>query len=536
MPESPQQSTASSNAQIALQVLLGERERRQRQAKERQDLSNRLDEIRENCKRLHGFVRESWHVLEPRTEFKDNWHLGAICEHLEAVTRKEITGMLAINMPPGMMKSLTVSVLFNPYEWGPAGLPGLRYLTTAYREELANRDSRKSRNLIKSEWYQTLWPSVKLIRDGDKDFENNFYGRRVAMPFMSLTGDRGNRVIVDDPHSLKQAESEKERPATVQLFRESVPSRINDPINDAIIIMMQRMHPEDVCGIIDELDLPCVKLILPMEYVRSLSVKTPWFEDPRTEEGELLHPDRMPRDKLEREKITLGPHAYDTQYQQMPRARAGSYFFSGENFLLSDGDGGLVPAPDPVHSSVVFAVMDTASKTGKENDGSGVVYYCYVEHPKPKILVLDWEYMQVTADLLITWLPSVLQRCEDFAATCGAINGSSGAYVEDKDSGVVLLQQAIKLGLLVQAIPPEITALGKDGRALSVSGYVYDGQCTFTERAYLKTSIYKGRSKNHLFDQATTFRMAHGTPSDDDELFDCICYGNALAFGDWKGM
>lgn len=501
-----------------------------RTEKARRDLANRFDEIRANCKTLHGFIRESWHVLEPRTEFKDNWHLGAICEHLEAVTRREITGMLAINQPPGTMKSLTVSVLYNAWEWGPAGLPALRYLTTAYREDLAVRDSRKTLALLKSEWYRTLWPEVKLIRDGDYEFENSFYGRRVSMPFMSLTGDRGNRVIIDDPHSVKQAESEKNRPATVQLFRESVPSRINDPILDAIILMMQRMHPDDVCGIIEELGLPCVKLILPMEYVRSLSVKTPWFTDPRTEEGELLHPERHPADKLARDKIILGAHAYDTQFQQQPRARAGSYYFADENFLLRTEDGGLKPADVPTSCDAVFAVLDTASKAGKQNDGTGCKYYALQMYPKPRAYVLDWEYFQTNAATLIHWLPSVLSRCEQLAVQCGARGGSVGAWVEDKDSGVVLIQQAQEQGLAVHAIPSELTALGKDGRALTVSGYIYNNQVVYTEPAYLKTVVYKGRSKNHSFDQATHYRMSFGTPNDEDELFDCLCYGAALAF------
>lgn len=520
---------------LGIQKIRAELARRESARKERDDLANRLDEIRENCKTFHGFMRESWHVLEPTTQFKDNWHLGAICDHLEAVHRKDITGLLVVNQPPGTMKSLTVSVLFNAWEWGPGGSPGLRYLTASYREDLTIRDSRKSRNLIKSEWYQTLWPNVKLIRSGDSEFENNYFGRRKAIPFMSLTGDRGNRVIIDDPHSLKQAESEVERPGTVQLFREMVPSRINDPLTDVIVVMMQRVHPEDICGTIEELNLPAVKLILPMEYVRSLSVKTPWFEDPRTEEGELLHPDRYPRDKVEKDKITFGAHAYDTQYQQQPRARDGSYYFSKANILVEQPDKTFAPVQGTPRVDAVYAVIDSASKVGAKRDGTGVMYFGFIQYPKKMLYVLDWDLQQMNAAVLEVWLPNVLKRCEELAVIHRARAGSQGAKIEDKDSGIVLLQKATEKRLLASAIPSAFTALGKEGRAVSVSGYVYNGLVKFTQAAYDKVVVYKGRSKNHAVDQITTFRMGHGTPLDEDELFDCFCYGAGLAYGDYKG-
>lgn len=521
--------------QRGIAIIEAEIARRARARKEREDLANRLDEIRENCKSLHGFMREAWHVLEPRADFKDNWHLGAICEHLEAVHRKEITGLLVINQPPGTMKSMTVSVLFNPWEWGPADTPGLRYLTASYRQDLTIRDSRKSRDLIQSEWYRTLWPKVQLTMRGDSEFQNTYFGRRKAVPFMSLTGDRGNRVIIDDPHSIDQAESEVERPETVRIFRESVPSRINDPMHDTIIVMMQRMHPEDVCGTIDELQLPAVKLILPMEYVRSLMVKTPWFTDPRKVDGELLHPERYPREQIEKDKKTLGAHAYDTQFQQQPRARDGAYFFSRSHLLVRGADGSEAPA-QPKQVDAVFAIMDTASKKGAKRDGTGAGYVGFCQFPKPHAFILDWDIMQIEAAMLDQWLPSVLKRCEELAREYKARAGSQGAWVEDKDSGVALIQAAQKKGLPVKAIPSELTALGKEGRALSVSGYANNDLMKLTQHAFDKVVVYKGRSRNHFIDQVTTFRMGHGTPLDEDELFDIWCYALALCFGDEKGL
>lgn len=519
--------------QLALELIRSEQKRRKEVRLQQQRTLERLQEIRETCKTLHGFIRESWHVLEPGTEFKDNWHLGALAEHLEAVHNKQIT-RLQINQPPGTMKSLISSVMFEAWEWGPGARPNMRYLTTSYQEGYARRDSRKHRDLVQSEWYQMLWPDVKLTRDNEMDFENNFRGGRRAVAFASLTAGRGNRLIIDDPHSTEQVESVSEIQRASRIFRESATSRLNDPETDAIIVIMHRLHPEDVCGIIDQLGLPYVKLVLPMEYVRSTTVQTPWFTDPRKEDGELLFPSRLSRERLEQNKIELGPHAYDTQYQQMPRAREGSYFFSVENLLIKEGEK-LYPKPMPKSCDAVYAVIDTATKIGRGRDGTGVTYWAYTKHPEPSLCVIDWDVQQIEASLLEVWLPTVLKRCEQLATMCAARMGTLGAWIEDKDSGQILLQQALRRGLNVHAIESKLTSAGKEGRAISVSGYVYRGLVKVCAPAYEKTMVYKGRSKNHLVDQLTTFRMGIGTPADEDELFDTFCYGVAITLGNDEG-
>lgn len=292
---------------------------------ERKRISRDADIIRENCRKLRGFIKEGWAVLEPTTRYIDNWHIGAISEHLEAISNKQIT-RLQINEPPGCMKSLVASVMWQAWEWGPRDLPGLRYLTTSYTETYARRDSRKSRDLILSEWYQALWPQVKLVRDNETDFENTMKGARRAMPFASLTAGRGNRVIIDDPHSTEGVESETDRNKAVRIFRESVTSRLNDPITDAIMVIMHRLHNNDVCGEIERLGLDYVKLVLPMEYDPKTVIVTKYFTDPRRAYGELLCPERLPREIIDQNKIELGSHAYACQYQQTPSSRQGGMF------------------------------------------------------------------------------------------------------------------------------------------------------------------------------------------------------------------
>jgi predicted phage terminase large subunit-like protein len=182
------------------------------------------------------------------------------------------------------------------------------------------------RDLVQSEWYRTLWPHVVLMRDNEIDFENTARGGRRAMPFASLTSGRGNRVVLDDPHSTEQVESEAERERATRLFRESVTSRLNDPVKDAILVIMHRLHPQDVCGTIERLGLDYVKLVLPMEYEPSSVVTTRFYDDPRRYAGELLCPERIPRETVDKNKTELGSHAFATQYQQHPSAREGGMF------------------------------------------------------------------------------------------------------------------------------------------------------------------------------------------------------------------
>lgn len=227
------------------------------------------------------------------------------------------------------MKSLVVSVFWPAWEWGPFARPDLRYLTTSYAEANVIRDNTKMRRLVESEWYRTLWPCVQLAKDQNAKtkFENTKTGFREGRPFVSLTGGRGDREIIDDPHSTETAESEAERENASRIFRESVPLRINDAMKSAIIVIMQRLHERDVCGIIEQLGLPYEKLILPMEFEPDRRCVTSiGFNDPRTKEGELLFPERFPREAIERDKIPLGSYGVAGQFQQRPAPREGGNF------------------------------------------------------------------------------------------------------------------------------------------------------------------------------------------------------------------
>jgi predicted phage terminase large subunit-like protein len=281
------------------------------------------DKIRRKCSTLSGFINEAWPILEPEARYIPSWHVDAIAEHLTAVSRGQITRLL-MNFPPGSMKSLTTSVTWQAFEWGPLARRSMRYICTAFNELPVKRDSRKTRDLILSEWYQTLWPEVKLVRSGELSFANSDTGSREAIPFVSLTSQRGDRLILDDPHSTKTAESDLMREETTRLFREGALNRLNDQKRSAIVIMMQRMHARDISGVIEDLQMDFCKLVLPMRFeAERRCVTVIGFKDPREHDGELLCPARFDEEtcvKLEKE---AGAYAWAGQYQQRPAPREG---------------------------------------------------------------------------------------------------------------------------------------------------------------------------------------------------------------------
>lgn len=273
-------------------------------------------------------MREAWHVLEPNTPLVWGWHLDVLCDHLERVSRGEITRLL-INIPPGTMKSLLVSVFWPAWEWGPFGKPSLTYLTTAYKDEISTRDTRKMRDLVLSDWYQQLWPHVVMTRTAETSFANGARGSRESMAFKNLTGGRADRVIIDDPHSTESVESDLELARAIRIFRESVPSRINDPRTSAIVVIMQRLNAGDVSGVILKLRLDYVHLNLAMEFEADAASAS----DPRTHDGELLFPEKFPPLWIAQQKEILGPYAWAGQYQQRPVPRSGG-MFKRENFRV----------------------------------------------------------------------------------------------------------------------------------------------------------------------------------------------------------
>lgn len=287
-------------------------------------------------KSLRRYIEVMWPVLEPGRPFVGGRAVDAICEHLEAVTRGQILKLL-INVPPGCMKSLTTNVFWPSWEWGPRNRPDLRFVSASYSADLTLRDNRRCRQLIADEKYQRHWGDrVKIVSDQDAKgkFENSQRGWKLATSVGGLgTGERGDRFIVDDPHNIKDAESERIRESTLQWFTEVVPSRVNNPQTAAFIVIMQRVHERDVSGLILAHELGYEYLNLPMEYEDDHPYpcrNSIGFKDWRSTPGELLWPERFSADDVDTLKKQLrswgGGYAEAGQLQQRPAPRGGGMF------------------------------------------------------------------------------------------------------------------------------------------------------------------------------------------------------------------
>lgn len=282
---------------------------------------------RELCRRsLIDYVQAAWEEVHPN-DFHRNWHVDAIVEHLEACYRGEIR-RLVMNVPPRMAKSTITSVMFPTWVWTKD--PGARFLCSAYSNSLASRDGRRSRDVIRSRWYQARWGEdwqMQADQDVKSYYVNTEGGHRVSIPAGTGTGEGGDYVIVDDPHDVQEAESPTERRSTIRWWRESMPSRVEDPKETVWIIIAQRVHRDDLSAWAINSGLYEV-LSLPMEYGEGPSQMT-WegadLTDPRTEEGALIDPERYPREEVEALKTSLGKVAASAQLNQNPRKRSGDF-------------------------------------------------------------------------------------------------------------------------------------------------------------------------------------------------------------------
>jgi predicted phage terminase large subunit-like protein len=353
---------------------------------------------------MHDFVREFWPVVEPVTPFKDNWHIGCMCEHLDAVSMGQIKN-LVFNVPPGCMKSLTVSVMFPAKEW--THNPEYRYLAGTYADELSMRDLMKMRDIVKSQQYQERWPlPFRSDQDTKHKIENVKTGWRIASTIGGglSTGEHPHRKLIDDPHNVLQSLSKEKRAAAVDWFTLAMGAR-GLALDPATILTMQRLHEEDLSGYIrDKLGDRFVFVVLPMRYeppawvevdgkkalkprMERTPIKTPvypnGFQDPRTRPGQLLWPELFPKDKVAGAEHLLrskhGEFAVAGQMQQRPVPKTGG-LIKREWFDVVAG----IPKDE-----VIIARVRGWDSAATEGDGDWTVGvklalaksgYVYVEH------------------------------------------------------------------------------------------------------------------------------------------------------------
>lgn len=346
--------------------------------KELEELEKEL-ELRDMGTNLKQFIPNAWKLVEPST-FVPNWHVDAICEHLEAISAGDIQDLL-ITMPPRHSKSLIVSVMWPVWEW--ITIPQNRWVFASYAFSLSVRDSVKRRKIILSPWYQRNWSDKFSLIDSQNTkirYENDKHGFQLASSVGgSNTGEGGERIVADDPHNIKKSESSDVREDTVNWWNIVMSTRRNDE-KSARVVVQQRTHEGDVAGDIIERG-GYVHLNLPTEYGFSGTTRcfTSWtekatgklhtWEDPRTKQGELLNPLRFDQKANDLAKLTLGDYQYAAQHGQNPTPPTGSIIQAA--WLRYYGGPGQPPMPDWTESTHPFTPLlslDCAFKEHKDTD------------------------------------------------------------------------------------------------------------------------------------------------------------------------
>jgi predicted phage terminase large subunit-like protein len=377
------------------------------------------------------FVKRAWpHIIPDRLIW--NWHMDAICDHMQALARGDIpSNRLLINVPPGASKSTLVGVMYSAWLWGPVGQPWHRYIGAAHEQGLAVRDNRITRELVTSEWYQNLWP-IRLQGDQNEKlyFENEKRGFRQACAVASMTGRRGHTIGLDDPLSPEKAHSDAARETALRVLSETIPTRLNDPATSAIVIVMQRLHERDPSGYVLAENLGYEHLLIPMEFEPARRVHTCMgWTDPRHDEGELMFPERFPPAVIERDRKALGAYAWAGQMQQRPAPAGGG--------ILKNDWWQYYTEPPPLEYRAMYA--DTAQKTGTQNDYT--VLQCWGRSKLGQAVLLDqirgkWE------------APELLVQARAFWAKHRVGSAPLRAFkVEDKVSGTGLIQTLKREGL-----------------------------------------------------------------------------------------
>ena len=325
---------------------------------------------------LYEFLRRAWQWVDP-SPFADGWPIEAVAEHLEAVCDGDIKRLI-VNLPPRFGKSSICSVSFPGWIWAqrfksPTSGPGVQFLTASYAAQLSVRDSVKCRRLIDSPWYQELWGDrFKLSSDQNvkSRFDNDKGGTRLSTSVGSaLTGEGMSIGIIDDPNGAQDATSEAVIESTIEWFDHAMSTRLSDPKTGAFIIIQQRLAENDLTGHILEKQVgDWSHICLPMKYEpdRSYTTVIGW-KDPRTNEGELLWPERFGEPEVKALEKALGPWAAAGQLQQRPEPKGGG--------VIKREWWQTWPSDNYPPVEYIIASLDTAYTTKTENDYSALTIW-----------------------------------------------------------------------------------------------------------------------------------------------------------------
>lgn len=306
---------------------------------------------------LYAFMQKAFYEVDGSQEFKANWHLELICDKLQQCLDGKIKRLI-INLPPRNLKSHIVSIAFPVFILGH--FPSERIVCASYAQTLANDLSRKSRQLMETEFYTQVFKTRLGDKNTESMFETTANGYRFATSVDgSLTGFGGNWIILDDPIKADDAQSEVKRNNVNNWYDNTLISRLNDKVNGVIIVVMQRLHIDDLTGHLlkqngwELLSLPAIA-----EYDECFELSNGKTVGRKT--GEALNPALEPLEVLENQQKLMSNYNFSAQYQQNPIPAKGNVI-NFDDFGFFDS----YPA-----GAETFQSWDIALKDGKDNDYS----------------------------------------------------------------------------------------------------------------------------------------------------------------------
>jgi predicted phage terminase large subunit-like protein len=446
---------------------------------------------------LAEFVKYQWDVVEPGTELEWNWHLDVVCYALERqILGDPLYRLLLICIPPGTMKSLLVSVFAPAWQW--LRQPERRKIFLANDDDLAKRDSRRTREIINSEKYQTLLSycsqvhgqSLWALADDQNEkvnFENTRRGFRQCRSIgAKIIGKRGDDLVIDDPIDGKDVvngsvDQVRKRLAEVANVVDVVlPSRVNDLRKACWTIIMQRLHPDDTAG--RAMVEGGWKVInLQMEFEPGNPLNHP--DDPRTEKGELLFPAKFPRDEVERLKRKLSRH-YTAQYQQSPLPGEGGPL-KRWYWCFWYPEGAAPPAPVRVlkpDGEIHECKQMSLPKNLQAHTQSWDMAF---KDTKDSAYVVGQVWAQLLAD---SFLLDQVRAKMDFNVTCDAVRKLSKAWpqaikklVEEKANGAAVMASLRREIAGFEPVEPEG---GKEARANAITPVLSSGNVWIPHPAF----------------------------------------------------
>jgi predicted phage terminase large subunit-like protein len=370
---------------------------------------------------LSLFAERSFLQLQPGTPFLPNWHIELMAAKLRDCALGKIRRLI-INIPPRYMKSLTASVAF------PAWLLGIdptaQIVAVSYAQELANKHSLDCRAVIESDWYRRLFPATRLSasKNAVTEYATTKRGFRMATSVGgTLTGRGGEYIIIDDPIKPDDAASESVRTRGNDWFDGVLYTRQNNKNTSCIIIVMHRLHEDDLVGhVLEQEEWEVLSLPAIAEEDQAFTVDTPWGEQTFTRStGGILHPAFESEEALKNTRATIGEYNFAGQYQQSPAPLGGGMV---KKEWLKYYKPGALPKFDQIIVS-----CDTGNKPTELADYSAITVWGYFD---PNMYLLHVYRAKID-------YPNLKRALIDIAARYHA----DVVLIEEKASGIQLLQE-----------------------------------------------------------------------------------------------